>query len=81
MARSGIPNGITREDVLEAISALKAHTVVHHFYESERYDLIHEGERLHCGFVRWFQQSSVFWLLAPALLFFALETGIAFTNF
>jgi lipoate-protein ligase A len=45
MPDSEIPDGITREDVLEAISALKAHSVDRHFFESERYDVIHEGER------------------------------------
>ena len=45
MPRTPIPEGISREDVLSAIGDLKAGAVVHQFHESERYDLVHEGER------------------------------------
>ena len=45
MARTRIPDGITRDDVLQAIGDIKAGTVTHEFDESERYDLVHEGER------------------------------------
>ena len=45
MARTPVPEGITREDVLLAITSLKAGTVDHSFHDSERYDLVHEGER------------------------------------
>ena len=45
MPRTPIPPGITREDVIRAIDELKAGTVTHEFHESERYDLVYEGER------------------------------------
>ena len=45
MHRTPIPPGITREDVIRAIADLKAGTVTHEFHESERYDLVYEGER------------------------------------
>ncbi len=45
MSRTQIPEGITREDVLEAVRDLKAGSVVHGFHDSERYDLVCEGER------------------------------------
>ena len=45
MPRTSIPSGITREDVLRAIGDLTSGSVRHEFHESERYDLIHEGER------------------------------------
>ena len=40
-----IPDGITAEDVLDAIAAFTAGSVQHNFHESEKYDLLHQGER------------------------------------
>ena len=45
MARSQIPPGITRDDVLNALIAIDDGTAQHEFHESERYDLIHEGRK------------------------------------
>ena len=45
MPRTSIPSDISREDVLRAIGELKSGSVRHEFHESERYDIIHEGER------------------------------------
>jgi 5-methylcytosine-specific restriction protein A len=45
MARSQIPSGITRDDVLNALVAIENGTAQHEFHESERYDIIHEGKR------------------------------------
>jgi len=45
VARSRIPAGITHDDVVQAIADLKAGTVSHGFHESERYDLVYNGER------------------------------------
>lgn len=45
MARSTIPDGITRDDILQALADLDAGTVHHGFHESERYDLVHDGRR------------------------------------
>lgn len=45
MARSTIPDGITREDISRALADLDAGTVQHGFHESDRYDLVHEGRR------------------------------------
>lgn len=45
MPRTIIPAGITRDDILQAIADLKAGTIAHEFYESERFDLIYEGGR------------------------------------
>jgi 5-methylcytosine-specific restriction protein A len=45
MPITAIASGITREDVLQAISALKSGSVQHQFHKSERYDLIHQGDR------------------------------------
>lgn len=40
-----IPSDITRQDVLDAIAAYLAGSVQHNFHESEKYDLIHDGNR------------------------------------
>jgi 5-methylcytosine-specific restriction protein A len=45
MPRTPIPTNITHEDVLSAISALAARSVSHEFLDSERYDLVHGGNR------------------------------------
>lgn len=45
MNRTPIPEGITRDDVLLAIQELKTGNTVHEFHDSERYDLVHDGER------------------------------------
>lgn len=44
-ARTAIPQAITHNDVLQAITDLRAKHVVHEFHDSERYDLVYEGER------------------------------------
>lgn len=43
MARSTIPNGITRDDILQALADLDAGTVYHGFHESDRNDLGYHG--------------------------------------
>ncbi len=40
-----IPADISQQDVLEAIRAFSYGSVVHKFHESEKYDLIHDGNR------------------------------------
>jgi hypothetical protein len=45
MARSTIPDGITRDDILRALDALDKGTVEHEFHDPERYDLVHNGRR------------------------------------
>lgn len=45
MARLQIPRGITREDVLNALIAIDEGSASHEFHESDRYDLIHDGQR------------------------------------
>ena len=40
-----IPEDITRQDVLEAIAAFSDGSVQHNFHESEKFDLLHDGER------------------------------------
>lgn len=40
-----IPADITRQDVLDAITAYSVGSVQHNFHESEKYDLLHAGNR------------------------------------
>jgi 5-methylcytosine-specific restriction protein B len=42
---TGIPNGITRDDVVEAIKAFESGTVPHRFGPSIYYDLLYNGKR------------------------------------
>lgn len=46
MPPHGVPEGITRDDVLTAIGAFEREEVVHDFADSTRYDLLFEGRRL-----------------------------------
>jgi 5-methylcytosine-specific restriction protein A len=40
-----IPEDITRDDVLSAIADFDSGMVQHHFHDSEKYDLLHDGKR------------------------------------
>lgn len=42
---TGMPDGITREDVLDAINSLKRGDVDHRFHDSTGYDLLFDGTR------------------------------------
>jgi hypothetical protein len=40
-----VPDDISREDVMDAIRAFSDGSVANKFHESEKYDLIHDGNR------------------------------------
>src|SRR5438128_1446324 len=45
VSATGIPDGITRDDVLRAIADLDRGDVPHGFRDSTGYDLLHDGKR------------------------------------